>query len=104
MLNIETFDPQTRLLQTDVKELLQKQVTLKKEIAMVSTVSTGEFIVIHIGAGTNDDLGPTYHYFMGESGPQLSNVGEPLSLFEDINSSHNRFTDTAHDFVAYGSF
>ncbi len=44
MLNIETFDPQTRLLQTDVKELLQKQVTLKKEIAMIERRLEGHVV------------------------------------------------------------
>ena len=44
MLNIETFDPQTRLLQTNVKELLQKQVTLKKEMAMIERRLEGHVV------------------------------------------------------------
>jgi len=35
MLNKETFDPQTRLLQTDVKELLHEQIALKKKISII---------------------------------------------------------------------
>lgn len=67
-------------------------------------VSTGEFIVIHLGSGTNDNIGPVYHYYMSETSPQLSNLGEPLTLFEDTDAVHNRSSDVAHDFVAYGTF
>ena len=44
MLNKETFDPTTRLLQTNVRELLQKQVTLKKEIAMIEKKLEGHVV------------------------------------------------------------
>jgi len=35
MLDTGTFDPQTRLIQPEVKKLLQEQIVLKKKIAMI---------------------------------------------------------------------
>ncbi|MFW9903265.1 MAG: hypothetical protein ACFFFH_02955 [Candidatus Thorarchaeota archaeon] len=72
--------------------------------ASCPTVSPNEFIVIHIGIGTNDNDGPIYHYYMNEYIESLDDQGESITLFEDNDSEHNREEDTAHDFVAYGSF
>lgn len=64
-------------------------------------VNTGEFIVIHIGPGENVDTGPVYHFYMNSSESKLSNLGEPISLHEDNDSSHDRLVDRAHDFMVY---
>jgi len=64
-------------------------------------VAAGEFIVIHIGSGTEDSEGPVYHFYMGETSGQLSNIGDPISLHEDNDSLHDRNVDLAHDFMTY---
>lgn len=72
--------------------------------ASCPTVLTGEFLVIHLGSGSNDYVGPVYHFYVGETTAHLTNLGEPLSLCEDNDGTHDRLTDTTHDFVAYGDF
>ena len=69
--------------------------------ASCPVVATGEYIVVHIGPGTDDNDGPVYHYYMGRSSGQLSNLGDPLSLHEDQDSTHARESDPVHDFMTY---
>jgi len=58
--------------------------------------------VIHYAAGTDDDVGPVYHYYMGRTATSvLNNDGEPIVLFEDTDSTHSWTTDTVHDFMMY---
>ena len=64
--------------------------------------SAGDYIVLHLGSGIIDNDGPIYHYYMNETTAKLSNLGEPITLFEDNDSTHDRIKDTAHDFVVYG--
>ncbi|MFW9904780.1 MAG: LVIVD repeat-containing protein [Candidatus Thorarchaeota archaeon] len=66
-------------------------------------VATGELIVLNLGYGFNDNTGPVYHFYMNKLQQQLNNQGEPLTLFTDNDSTHNRSEDLAYDFVVYGT-
>lgn len=64
-------------------------------------VATGDFIVVHIGPGVDDIQGPVYHFYMGNSNSQLSNIGDPITLHFDDDSNHDRLQDEVLDFVTY---
>ncbi|MEW6086880.1 MAG: hypothetical protein AB1498_01005 [bacterium] len=56
-------------------------------------VQTGDYVVIHIGKGTDFDSSGVFHFYMNETSSKLSNSGDPVGLRDD--------KDIPQDFISY---
>lgn len=70
------------------------------------TVSTGDYVILHIGSGSNSTVGNVHHFYMGRS-EILNNGGDDASLYQPVNTDitivdNQLLSIVPSDYIAYG--
>ena len=71
------------------------------------TVSTGDYVILHIGSGTDSTVGNVHHFYIGRS-EILNNGGDDVSLYRPVNTDitivdNQPLSVIPSDYMAYGS-
>jgi len=71
------------------------------------TVSTGDYVVLHIGNGTDSVIGNVHHFYIGRS-PILNNGGDDVLLLKPSNTDKTTVDGQTlnvvpEDYITYGS-
>lgn len=71
------------------------------------TVSTGDYVVLHIGSGTDGVVGNVHHFYMNRS-PIFNNDGDDIDLYRPVNDDVTVIDGSPrivipHDYVSYDS-
>jgi len=72
------------------------------------TVNTGDYVVLHIGNGTDSVVGGVHHFYMGRSSTILNDGGDDLVLYKPANDDVTIVNGVGQnvipvDYIAYGS-
>jgi len=72
------------------------------------TVNTGDYVILHIGSGTDSVTGNVHHFYLGRGSNILNNNGDDVVLYRPVNTDvttvdGNSLSVVPVDYMAYGS-
>ena len=72
------------------------------------TVSNGDYVILHIGNGTDSVVGNVHHFYLGRGSNIFNNNGDDVVLYRPVNTDvttvdGNTLSVVPVDYMAYGS-
>ncbi|HFQ61044.1 MAG TPA: lamin tail domain-containing protein [Epsilonproteobacteria bacterium] len=72
------------------------------------SVNTGDYVILHIGSGTDSVTGNVHHFYLGRGSNILNNNGDDIVLYKPVNTDvtvvdGNSLSVVPIDYMTYGS-